>query len=62
MNVRGISAAGSAAPSPQVQGPAQHKHGKHHSQSISDVDAQSSSVANAAGGNNKVGSRVDITV
>ncbi len=61
MNVPGISAAGSAAPS-QVQGPAQHKHGKHHSQSISDVDAQSSSVANSAGGNGKVGSRVDITV
>jgi hypothetical protein len=37
----------------------QHKHGKHHAQSISDVDGQSSSVASTAG---KAGSKVDISV
>jgi hypothetical protein len=63
MAVSGVSAAGAYAPSQgPVQTSGQHKHGKHHAQSISDVDAQSSSVATAASKGGAAGSKVDISV
>jgi hypothetical protein len=61
MNVSAISATSSTGSSQLVQGPGQHKHGKHHPASISDVDSQSSSVANGATSISKNGSKVDIT-
>jgi len=62
MAITGVSAAGAYAPSQPVQQTGQHKHGKHHSPSISDVDAQSSSIAGAASSTGKVGGKIDISV
>jgi len=49
-----------------AQKPAQsaihQRHGGHHGKSISDVDAQSSSVAAASSPTAKIGSKLDITV
>jgi hypothetical protein len=65
MAISGIATGAATAYAPS-QGPApsagQHKHGKHHASSISDVDAQSSSIATAASATGKIGSKVDITV
>lgn len=65
MAISGVSAAAagsiSAATQPALQSIGPHKHGKH-APSISDVDAQSSSLATAPGATGKVGSKVDISV
>ena len=63
MAISGVSAtAGAYAASQQpVQSIGQHKHGKHQAMSISDVDAQSSSIASAPGTTGKIGSKIDIT-
>jgi hypothetical protein len=64
MAMSGISAAGFQASSQQaVQSLGTHKHGGHHrSTSLSDIDAQGSSLASAASSSGKVGSKVDVTV
>jgi hypothetical protein len=55
-------ATGAYAPSSQpVQASSHQKHGKHHAQSMTDVDAQSSSIATAASPTGKIGSKVDIS-
>jgi len=55
------AAAGAYAASQQpVQSIGQHKHGKHHAASVSDVDAQSSSIASAPSATGKIGGKVDI--
>jgi len=62
MAVSGISTAGAYAASQQPQqsaGP--HKHSRH-APSISDVDAQGSSIATAPSATGKIGSKVDISV
>ncbi len=60
MAISGISAAG--PPSLQAaQLPGQHKHGGHHARSLSDIDAQGSSVASAPSSTGKVGSMVNMT-
>ena len=63
MNVSGVSAAGIYASSQQVQGMDPSKHGRRHdTSSITDVDAQSSSVATAPSVTGKIGSKLNITV
>jgi len=63
MAISGLSGAGAYTPSQSpLQSSGPHKHGRHHSQSISDVDAQSSSVATPASSTGKIGSKIDITV
>ena len=60
MAISGIPAAG--PPSQQAaQLSGQHKHGGHHARSLSDIDAQGSSVASAPSATGKVGSKVNIT-
>jgi hypothetical protein len=63
MVMSGISAVSPQASSQQAMqtlGP--HKHGgHHHSASLSDIDAQGSSLASAASSTGKVGSKVDLT-
>jgi len=62
MAISGISAASSPPPSqPPVQTLGRHKHGGHHAQSLSDVDAQGSSVASAPSSTGKVGSKVNMS-
>jgi hypothetical protein len=62
MAVSGVSTAGAYAATQQpLQSTGQHKHGRH-AASISDVDAQSSSVATAPTATGKIGSKVDISV
>ena len=62
MAVSGVSAAGAYAASQQpVQSLAQHKHGHRQAFSISDVDAQSSSIASGASSTSKIGSKVDFS-
>jgi hypothetical protein len=62
MDISGISAASSHAASQQgMQSLAPHKHGGHRSHSISDLDAQSSSVTSAPSSTGKVGSKVNVT-
>ena len=61
MTISGISAAGSQPSSQQaVQSLGQHKHGGHHSHSLSDIDAQGSSVTSALSSTGKVGGKVDV--
>lgn len=63
MAISAVSAAGIYAGSqPPVQSITQQKHGGHQSHSISDIDAQGSSVATAPSSTGKVGSKVDIRV
>jgi hypothetical protein len=64
MAVSGIFVTASAAVSAQqtLQPQSPHKHGHHRTGSITDVDAQSSSIATAPGSTGKIGSKVDITV
>ena len=64
MAISAVSAAGIYTAGQQpVQSASQHKHGGHHpSFSISDIDAQGSSVATAPSSTGKVGSKVDVTV
>jgi hypothetical protein len=61
MAVSGVSAAGAYAASQPVQSLGQHKHDRHQSLSLSDVDAQSSSVATGATSTSKTGSKVDLS-
>jgi hypothetical protein len=62
MAVSGVSSVGAYAASQQVQSLSQHKHGsRHHASSLSDVDAQSSSVATGASSTKRVGGKLDIT-
>jgi hypothetical protein len=63
MAVSGVSSVSAYVMSQQpVQSVSQHKHGGQHSHSLSDVDAQGSSVASAPSSTGKIGSKVDITV
>jgi hypothetical protein len=63
MAISGVSTAAPYAASQPIQQTGQHKHGKHHSVSISDVDAQSSSIASAgSSAPGQPGSKVDISV
>jgi hypothetical protein len=50
-----------AASQPAAQSLSHQKHGGRHSQSLTDVDATSSSVAAAPSKTGKTGSKVDIT-
>jgi len=50
----------SGAQSSQAAG--HHRHGGHHAKSISDTDAQSSSVASAPSSTGRIGSKLDVTV
>ncbi len=59
-----ISAILSAALSASLQSTnslSPHKHGGHHARSLTDVDAQGSSVAGAPSPTGKVGGKVDVT-
>ena len=61
MAISGISPGGIYATSQQpLQSVSQHKHG-HQSTSLSDIDAQSSSVASPPSSTGKVGSKIDVT-
>jgi len=62
MAITGVSSAAAYAASQPIQQIGQHKHGKHQGGSISDLDAQSSSIASAGGSNGQPGSKVDISV
>lgn len=63
MTVSGVSvAAGAYAASQQpLMSISQPKHGHHHAKSLSDVDAQGSSVASAASSTGTIGSKVDLS-
>jgi hypothetical protein len=64
MAVSGISAAsaGVSAPSqPTLSSIGHHKHGGHHSHSLTDIDAQGSSVASTPSSTGKIGSKLDLT-
>ena len=62
MSMSAISSAGFHASSQQgVQSLSQHKHGGRHGSSLSNVDAQSSSVVSAPSKTGKVGSKIDIS-
>ncbi len=50
-----------AASSQPLQSISQHKQNTHHSISMSDIDAQGSSVASAPSPTGKVGSKVNLT-
>jgi hypothetical protein len=50
-----------ASSQPSAQSLSHHKSGGHHGQSLSDVDATSSSVASAPSKTGKIGSQIDIT-
>lgn len=61
MGIAGIAAGGSHAASQQaMQSLAQPKHNHRHALSISDVDAQSSSVAASPNPTGRTGGKVDI--
>ncbi|HUZ32315.1 MAG TPA: hypothetical protein VMV19_09480 [Xanthobacteraceae bacterium] len=59
MAISGVSTAAAYAASQPI---GQHKHGKHHAGSISDVDAQSSSIASAGSSSGQLGGKVNISV
>jgi len=63
MAIPGIAAAANIQPASLQMSPSSgyHRHNGHHPSSISDVDAQSSSVAATAKSTGKVGSTVDMT-
>jgi hypothetical protein len=62
MAVSGMSSASFHASSQQaMQSLSQHKHGGHHGQSLSDVDATGSSVGSAPSKTGKIGSKIDIS-
>ncbi len=62
MAISGVSNAAAYTASQPIQQTGQHKHGKHHAGSISDVDAQSSSIASAGSSSGQLGSKVNISV
>lgn len=51
-----------AASSQPLQSISQHKQNAHHSMSMSDIDAQGSSVASTPSASGKVGSKINLTV
>jgi hypothetical protein len=56
------AAAGAYASSqPPLSAVGQHKHGGHHSRSMTDIDGQGSSVATAPSSTGKIGSKVDMS-
>jgi len=63
MTVSGISTSAGLQQSGQQisQSSGQHRHGGHRWQSISDVDAQGSSIASAPNSTGKIGSKVNVT-
>ena len=54
------SASLSATAQRPLQSVGHHKHG-HHSHSLSDIDAQGSSIASAPSSSGKIGSKVNVT-
>jgi hypothetical protein len=63
MAISGVSVAASAAASAQQTAQTSpHKHGHHRATSMTDVDAQGSSIATAPSPTGKIGSKIDITV
>ena len=62
MAISGVTPGGIYATSQQpLQSVSQHKHGGHHSTSLSDIDAQGSSVASSPSSTGKIGSKLNIT-
>jgi len=62
MAISGMSSAGFHASTQQaVQSLSHPKHGGRHGQSLTDVDATSSSVASTPGKTGKIGSTIDIS-
>jgi len=62
MAITGVAPGGIYATSQQpLSTVSQHKHGGHHSTSLSDIDAQGSSVASSPSSTGKVGSKIDVT-
>jgi hypothetical protein len=62
MAISGLSLASSHASSQHTaQSSAHHKHGGHHSVSLSDIDAAGSSVASQPSPTGKTGSAIDVT-
>ena len=63
MTISGLAAAVNLQPASQQVSPSSghHRHNNKHPSSISDVDAQSSSVAAPANATRKVGGTIDIT-
>lgn len=51
-----------ATNSQPLQSISQHKQNSHHSSSLSDIDAQGSSIASTPSASGKVGSKVNLTV
>jgi hypothetical protein len=63
MALSGIASGASHAASQQAaQSSSSHVHNGRRIQSLTDIDAQGSSVASAPGATGKIGSKVDITV
>jgi len=62
MAISGMSSANFHASSQQaMQSLSHNRHGGHHGQSLSDVDATGSSVASAPSKTGKIGSKIDIS-
>ncbi|HML07125.1 MAG TPA: hypothetical protein VK430_03225 [Xanthobacteraceae bacterium] len=64
MSVSAISSAAGAGHMSSLhatQASGHHRHGGRHAQSISDVDAQGSSVASPPSPTGKIGSKIDVT-
>jgi hypothetical protein len=59
--VAGAATGAYASSQAPVQSTGQHKHGHRHAASISDVDAQSSSVANTTNMTGLLGGKVNVT-
>jgi hypothetical protein len=60
MSISAVSAVGANASGQQVQSLSPHKHTRHQAQSISDIDALSSSVANTQSTASPTGHKVNI--
>ena len=62
MAISGVTPGGIYATSqPPLQSVGQHKHGAQHYTSMSDIDAQGSSVASPPSASGKVGSKINMT-
>jgi len=62
MAVSAVSAAGAYSASQPLPSVSQHKHNGKQMPSLSDIDAQGSSVATPPSATGKIGSKVDLTV
>jgi hypothetical protein len=60
MAIAAMSAGIQTTSQQSMQTVGQHKHGGHHAASLSDVDAQGSSVATPASSSGKIGSKIDV--